>query len=299
MKSELTIESSNLIAFLAQTAGKHEINHFLTPFLASLAGSAEYMVHWDELTSASMALPDAVQHDLASMKIAALLSVCSSSADSDEVIPGHIVQQLIKLKQAHPQIYESALAQSMHKESTARIVTAISQADHSSLGVRDASSSARLAAFKDQGQISTVSKEDLVLLLSDPSPEVAALLSEPAVAQRVLDLVPEEDVISLCLQTCLADTASRRTLQSHIAFLLSKFPATADRVLQALWPRLLITKSGRKTSLAVWEAFLTSDVAILKGMEPAQLSDTDSAQLNWTIAKQLAGLFRLFISFWY
>lgn len=134
-------------------------------------------------------------------------------------------------------------------------------------------------------------KEASQALLADDSPEIAALLS--TYAETVIASLTIDEIITASKVHLNSDTAARALMGEHVNFLsnylVSQHPEAASQVVQALWSRLLFTKSGKKSTQAVWDsltgsALLTS--GLLKGC--GEMDQTDPSAFNDLLAKRIA-----------
>lgn len=139
---------------------------------------------------------------------------------------------------------------------------------------------------------------------SEPA-SVSTIFASPEI---ILSALSSEQIFSTCLKALSSDQLKRSTVLQHVAFLVGPFlqahpQFSKDVLFKALWSKLLITKQGRKTAVAVWEALqagsalATSPQGLLKGIEKIRvegLEEADSAtasKANSDLAEVLSGAY--------
>jgi hypothetical protein len=116
-------------------------------------------------------------------------------------------------------------------------------------------------------------------------------------APRLLDAVPASQILAIAKRVVNSPEVPRSVASAHLHFLagpfLARHPNEADKVVRdAFWPRLLVTKSNRKSAIDSWNAHKGSELekqGLLRGDWSSVESHSESlAGLNTVLAHLIA-----------
>jgi hypothetical protein len=168
--------------------------------------------------------------------------------------------------------------------------------DGTAFGIRDAQEPVRRTSFEElltstplDEEKEAISKDDVLLLLADDSPSVSGLLTA-TVLPTISKSLSSEEIVDACVATCQVETLPRATLINHVNF-LAHFPQHADQIVKGLWSKLCLTKSGKKSSMAVWTTLAGSKLLEKSILKDVKVADEPTARSNWDISKVIAGTF--------
>lgn len=298
------ISRSTFFQTLGQLHKAHNITLFLRPFCRTLAAQ---LLSEDEAASEGL---DSVCNGLLALEPCPALLVSNMflekllASQSGSSGQGHarLLLTLSQLRQRHSDEFSSAVQEKASEDAagTAKAVEAVMAAEHGSSldqGARDADESVRLMAYQNLMTSSSLSAEDAQAILKDPSPSVTALIASHA--RSILAVLPVDQTIQTCQPSIASEDTPRATLGHLTTFLthdvLSKDSKVKGKVLQALWPRLLWTKAGKKSTGLIWDILGKSPLANadLKSCFPLVFSSQpvsdNHVQLNRSVIVALAG----------
>lgn len=264
------VQRPAFVQTLQQLHQKTDLTQFLRPFCNTLANQIKDPEQTDlaPLTDALLNMEPCPAQLLST----SCLAVLGRELKLDQEPADLLAKTAERLRQRYPDAFGQAVQNSAAEDAdgTAKAMEAILAAERSgatlSQGARDADEGVRLLAYQQLLSAQSeeaLSAEDAQAILKDPSPTVTALIAPHA--QTILTILEPKDIIQTCEAAIVSDTLSRPSLGHLSSFLcqtfLKKYPHLKDQVVRALWPRLLWTKAGKKSTALVWEALSKSPLA--------------------------------------
>lgn len=179
--------------------------------------------------------------------------------------PALLVQTLSHLRQRYPESFNAAVREAAEADSAAvaKAVEAVMTSETGEVngqGALDADENIRMLAFQQTLVDGSISQADTCAILKDRSPAITALLESHA--NVILAHIDPQEVVEICHAALQSDDLPRATLGHLCTFISQSFlknhPEHETQVIIDLWPRLLWTKAGKRSTALVWTALAKS-----------------------------------------
>ena len=297
------------LEIVIRLAAVYDISRFTRPLFRSLAAT---LVSDDKAGPAlsffakqQPNLPKPSTETFRNLTQAIFEDLTQRTKEEDQVdLPPQAVEILSLVKQAYPQILVDAASEN-HASAT-KIAFAINvfqsrgsiDSPHALLmGMHDADANVRKDFYLrvlenptalDKGQLRLIVDS----LLQDDSSVVSSILS----SMDLTKLEPEyrsDQILAACTRVIANDATPKAIIIDHVRLLTKNLSSNVfgptHQILVCLWPRLLYTKTNKKTCISIWQELLWSSLAaegsLLQGIT---VQGSNAEELNSAIAKSLA-----------